>query len=263
MIQLESKEKNTSYFLCCVMLFACILGKLGYEQLFHHGEIMEKAKESWERDFTVAGLRGSILDSKGEKLAYDVPSTSVMVVPAQIKDADTTAKQLADILEADEKKIKSTLTKKASTQKIQPEGRLIDDKKAKKIEELGLDGVYLVQDSLRYYPNNNYLAQVLGFTGIDNQGLAGLELQYDNILRAQNGALKIPLDAKGHNVKMYKERYEAPGRGMDVQLTIDSTIQGIVEREVDNLVKKISSQIGFSTGNESKNWRDSRNGFKT
>ena len=98
---------------------------------------MEKAKESWERDFTVAGLRGSILDSKGEKLAYDVPSTSVMVVPAQIKDADTTAKQLADILEADEKKIKSTLTKKASTQKIQPEGRLIDDKKAKKIEELG------------------------------------------------------------------------------------------------------------------------------
>ena len=61
---LESKEKNTSYFLCCVMLFACILGKLGYEQLFHHGEIMEKAKESWERDFTVAGLRGSILDFK-------------------------------------------------------------------------------------------------------------------------------------------------------------------------------------------------------
>lgn len=238
MIRWKVKKRIQVIFLCCVMLFTCILGKLGYEQLFHHGEIMEKAKESWERDFTVAGLRGSILDSKGEKLAYDVPSTSVMVVPAQIKDADTTAKQLADILEADEKKIKSTLTKKASTQKIQPEGRLIDDKKAKKIEELGLDGVYLVQDSLRYYPNNNYLAQVLGFTGIDNQGLAGLELQYDNILRAQNGALKIPLDAKGHNVKMYKERYEAPGRGMDVQLTIDSTIQGIVEREVDNLVKK-------------------------
>lgn len=238
MIRWKVKKRIQVIFLCCVMLFACILGKLGYEQLFHHGEIMEKAKESWERDFTVAGLRGSILDSKGEKLAYDVPSTSVMVVPAQIKDADTTAKQLADILEADEKKIKSTLTKKTSTQKIQPEGRLIDDKKAKKIEELDLDGVYLVQDSLRYYPNNNYLAQVLGFTGIDNQGLAGLELQYDNILRAQNGALKIPLDAKGHNVKMYKERYEAPGRGMDVQLTIDSTIQGIVEREVDNLVKK-------------------------
>ena len=161
-----------------------------------------------------------------------------MVVPAQIQDADKTAQQLADVLQADKKKILSTITKHVSTQKLQPEGRLISDDKARKLEAMDLPGVYLVQDSLRNYPNNNYLAQVLGFTGIDNQGLAGLELQYNDILSAKSGALNIPFDAKGHNVELYKESYEAPGRGMDVQLTIDSNIQDIVERELNNLVKR-------------------------
>ena len=223
------------------MIFCCILGKLGYEQIFHHEDIMEKALSLWEREFTIAGLRGSILDKNGNVLAHDIPSTSVMVVPAQIKDPDATAEKLSEILGADKAKIKATISKHVSTQKIQPEGRLISDDKAKKLEAMDLDGVYLVQDSLRNYPNNNYLAQVLGFTGIDNQGLAGLELQYNDILTAKSGALHIPFDAKGHNVDLYQENYEAPGRGMNVKLTIDSNIQDVLEREINNLVKKYYS----------------------
>lgn len=238
MIRGKVKKRIKIIFICCSCIFALILGKLGYEQIFHHEEIMEKALNLWERDFTVAGLRGSILDVNGEVLAHDIPSTSIMVVPAQIIDAQDTAKKLAEILEADETKIYETITKKVSTQKIQPEGRLISDEKAVKLEEMDLPGVYLVQDSLRNYPNNNYLAQVLGFTGIDNQGLAGLELQYDEILSAKSGALNIPFDAKGHNVELYNESYEAPGRGMDVKLTIDRHIQDIVEREMNNLMKR-------------------------
>ena len=182
MIRGKVKTRISIIFLCAVVIFGCILGKLGYEQIFHHTDIMEKALDLWERDFTVAGLRGSILDKQGKVLAHDIPSTSVMVVPAQIKHPDETAKQLAQVLSADEKTIKTKITKHVSTQKIQPEGRLISDEKARKLEAMDLEGVYLVQDSLRNYPNNNYLAQVLGFTGIDNQGLAGLELQYNDIL---------------------------------------------------------------------------------
>ena len=182
MIRGKVKTRISTIFLCCILIFCCILGKLGYEQIFHHTDIMEKALSLWERDFTVAGLRGSILDKNGNVLAHDIPSTSVMVVPAQIQDADKTAQQLADVLQADKKKILSTITKHVSTQKLQPEGRLISDDKARKLEAMDLPGVYLVQDSLRNYPNNNYLAQVLGFTGIDNQGLAGLELQYNDCL---------------------------------------------------------------------------------
>ncbi len=238
MIRSKVKTRISSIFLCCIIIFGCILGKLGYEQIFHHTDIMQKALSLWERDFTVAGLRGSIVDINGSVLAHDIPSTSVMVVPAQIKDAKTTAQKLAEVLEADEEKIYTTITKHVSTQKIQPEGRLISDEKARKLEAMDLSGVYLVQDSLRNYPNGSYLAQVLGFTGIDNQGLAGLELQYDGILSAKNGALNIPFDAKGHNVELYQESYEAPGRGMDVQLTIDANIQNIVEREMNNLMTR-------------------------
>ena len=238
MIRGKVKNRIHIIFLCCCVIFGCILCKLGYEQIVNHTNIMEKAMNLWERDFTIAGLRGSIVDVNGEILAYDIPSTSVMVVPAQIQDADKTAQVLSDILEADKEKVYGIITKKVSTQKIQPEGRLISDDKARALEELDLPGVYLVQDSLRNYPNNNYLAQVLGFTGIDNQGLAGLELQYDEILSAKNGSLNIPFDAKGHNVELYNESYEAPGRGMDVMLTIDSHIQDIVEREMNNLMER-------------------------
>lgn len=238
MIRGKVKKRIMTIFICCSCIFALILGKLGYEQIFHHDTIMEKAMNLWERDFTIAGLRGSILDKNGNILAHDIPSTSVMVVPAQIKDSKTTAAQLAQVLEADETKLYETITKHVSTQKIQPEGRLISDDKAIKLEEMDLPGVYLVQDSLRHYPNQSYLAQVLGFTGIDNQGLAGLELQYDDILSAKSGALNIPFDAKGHNVELYNESYEAPGRGMDVKLTIDAKIQDIVERELNNLMKR-------------------------
>lgn len=235
------------------MIFGCILGKLGYEQIFHHEDIMEKALSLWEREFTIAGLRGSILDKNGNVLAHDIPSTSVMVVPAQIKDADATAEKLSEILGADKTKIKTTITKHVSTQKIQPEGRLISDDKAKKLEAMDLDGVYLVQDSLRNYPNNNYLAQVLGFTGIDNQGLAGLELQYNDILTAKSGALHIPFDAKGHNVDLYQENYEAPGRGMNVKLTIDSNIQDVLEREINNLVKKYNPKSALALAMDPNN----------
>lgn len=238
MIRGKVKKRIMIIFISCSCIFTLILGKLGYEQIFHHTDIMAKALNLWERDFTVAGLRGSILDKNGNILAHDIPSTSIMVVPAQIKDAKATAEKLAEVLEADKDKIYETITKHVSTQKIQPEGRLISDDKAIKLESMDLPGVYLVQDSLRNYPNNNYLAQVLGFTGIDNQGLAGLELQYDDILSAKSGALNIPFDAKGHNVELYNESYEAPGHGMDVKLTIDSNIQDIVERELNNMMKR-------------------------
>lgn len=209
--------------------------------------------ELWQRDFSVAGRRGSILSRDGTVLAKDIPATSVVVVPAQIEDAKQTAKQLAAILECEESGLYEKITKKVSTQKLQPEGRLIDEEKANAIEALELKGVYLVQDSLRYYPKGTYLGQVLGFTGIDNQGLAGLELQYDDMLKAQRGSLKIPFDAKGQNVTLYQETYEASGSGLDLMLTIDSGIQDILEREMNNLVKRYKPKRALALAMDPRN----------
>ncbi len=212
--------------------------KLADLQLIHRDFYTSKAEDLWQRDFDVAGLRGSILDRNGNVLAIDMPSTSVIAVPSQIENLEETIQVLSDILNKDEESLRVQLTKKVSSSKILPEGKLIDAKQAAQIESAQLPGIVLVQDSLRTYPKGSYLAQVLGFTGSDNQGLAGLELQYDEILKAHSGSMKIPYDAKGHPLTIYEEEYIAPGQGIDLVLTIDTQIQDVLERECNNAMAK-------------------------
>lgn len=238
MLRVENRKRIKIIMIVFCVIFVAILSKLFYEQVFNHNEILKKAQNLWERDFNISGMRGSILDRNDEVLAQDVPATSLVVVPAQIKDAKSAAKQISEIIGMDEQKLYEKMTKKVSTEKIQPEGRLLDDEKATAISNLNLKGVYLVQDSLRYYPNGNYLSQVLGFSGIDNQGLAGLELQYDEYLTAKQGSLNLGFDAKGQPIENYYEQREESGKGNDIVLTIDKNIQDIVEREMNNLMDK-------------------------
>lgn len=238
MLSIRIKRRINIIVVAGWIIFALILGKLAWIQLVQRDWLFSKAKDLWERDFPVSGNRGSITDRNGAILATDIPSTSLMAVPAQIMDKEQTALSLSTILNADKEHIQSLLSKKVSTVRINPEGRLISNEQAKKVDRLNLKGIYLVQDSDRYYPSGAYLAQVLGFTGIDNQGLAGLELQYDELLKAKSGSIKIPFDAKGHPVELYSERYVAPGQGMDVRLSIDQRIQDIIERELNNAMLK-------------------------
>lgn len=228
------------------LLFSAVIGKLAYIQIVQGDMLYNKALDLWERDFPVSGLRGNIVDVNGNILAMDIPSTSVMVVPAQIENKESTAQFLAEVLQADEADILRKISQKVSTQRINPEGKLITNEQAIQITKQDLAGVYLVQDSLRYYPSGAYLAQVLGFTGADNQGLAGLEYQYEEILKANSGSMKIPFDAKGHPVTTYSERYVAPGQGMDVMLTIDKTIQDILERECNNAMERYSPEAAWA-----------------
>lgn len=237
MLHVRNKKRINAIFIGALVLFGCILCKLGYEQIINQGSIVDKAKDLWQRDFKLAGNRGTIYASDGRELAVDVPSTSIIVVPAMIEDADQAADVLSQILNANRDALYKKLTNHVSTQKLQPEGRNISDEQALAIQDAQIKGVVLVQDSKRYYPNGNYLAQVLGFTGIDNQGLAGLELEYDEYLSAQNGDLKLPFDAKGNQLDINEEVINQ-GQGMDMVLTIDSTIQDIIEREMNNLMER-------------------------
>lgn len=246
MIPVLVKKRIKIIALVGSLLFSMVITKLAYIQIFQRDELYGKALDLWERDFPVSGLRGSVLDVNGNVLALDIPSTSVMVVPAQITEKESTAAFLAEVLNADAATILERISRKVSTQRINPEGRLISNEQAIKIAQADLDGVYLVQDSLRYYPSGAYLAQVLGFTGADNQGLAGLEYQYEELLKANSGSMKIPFDAKGHPVTTYSERYVAPGQGMDVMLTIDKTIQDILERECNNAMERYDPDAAWA-----------------
>lgn len=97
-----------------------------------------------------------------------------------------------------------------------------------------LSGVYLIKDTKRYYPGNNYLSHCLGFVGIDNQGLLGLELEYDSFLKGKNGSIDYYMDAKSHNLKMYPSHYTYSQSGMNITLTIDKRVQDVIERELSN-----------------------------
>lgn len=237
MLHVRNKKRINAIFIGALVLFGCILCKLGYEQIVNQASIVDKAKDLWQRDFKLAGNRGTIYARDGRELAVDVPSTSIIVVPAMIEEPEHAADVLSQILNTDRDALYKKLTNHVSTQKLQPEGRNISDEQALAIQDAQIKGVVLVQDSKRYYPNGNYLAQVLGFTGIDNQGLAGLELEYDEYLSAKNGDLKLPFDAKGNQLDINEEVINQ-GQGMDMVLTIDSTIQDIIEREMNNLMER-------------------------
>lgn len=217
-----------------LVIIVAITLKLAYIQIIDGNNLYYKAVELWQRSFPVEANRGLILDANNNVLATNLTTSSLVVVPSQIDDPVNTSMALSDILGVDSAMLQEKITKKVSIQRIQPEGRQLDDEVALRIDRLKLPGVYLIKDTKRYYPNHNYLAQTLGFVGIDNQGLLGLELKYDEYLTGSNGSINYFMDAKSHNLDIYPSDYSAPSTGFNIQLTIDGDIQDIIERELNN-----------------------------
>ena len=234
MIYEITKRKIKWVKISVVLLVIAIIMKICYIQIIDRVNIYNKATDLWQRSFPVEANRGVIIDNQGDVLATNLTTSSLVVVPSQIKDLETTSNKLAEILEVDVNVMKEKLSKKVSIQRIQPEGRQLEDEVASKISSLKLPGVYLIKDTKRYYPKDSYLGQTLGFVGIDNQGLLGLELKYDNYLSGNNGSIDYFMDAKSNPLNLYPSVYSAPTSGLDLQLTIDGEIQDIVERELNN-----------------------------
>ncbi|MRH42161.1 stage V sporulation protein D [Aquibacillus halophilus] len=227
------RKRLVTVFLLGILVFTIITIRLGYVQFVIGDELMNRAQESWSRDIIFEPERGKILDKNGEIIAENVSAPTVMIVPRQIKEPQKVAEHLASILDMSVKDAYQEVTKKASIVRIHPEGRKISEERADAIRTLNLDGVYIAEDSKRHYPNDEYLSHVLGFSGIDNQGLMGLELYYDDLLKGERGTLSFFSDAKGHRMPKMADVYEAPVDGNNLQLTIDSRVQTIIERELD------------------------------
>ncbi|MBE6124642.1 MAG: stage V sporulation protein D [Erysipelotrichaceae bacterium] len=225
-----------------IFSFFLISFKLAYLQLYKSNELASKALESWQRSFPIEAPRGIIYDCNGSPLVINQPVMSVAVIPFQIKDKENTAKYLANILQVEYDIIFKKITKKASIVKIYPEGKQISIQQAKTIDSLDLKGVYLIQDSMRYYPYNNLLSHTIGFVGLDNQGLAGIENKYEQYLKGKNGNLNYIMDAKGGLFNSYASELVFPSSGMSLQLTIDLGIQQIVERELSNAYLKYNPE---------------------
>jgi len=221
-----------TFFLFVCIVIAMII-RLVYVQFVLTEEISDKATASWLRDIVFQPERGEILDRNLQHLTKNVSAPSVIVIPRQVKDINHTTEQLAKILHLSEDKAYEYVTKNASSVSIHPKGRKITKEQEQQLMELNLPGVYLAKDSKRFYPNDTYLAHVLGFTGIDNQGLMGLEKNYDQKLKGKSGSLSYFSDAKGKKVTDSSNVYIPPEDGLHLKTTVDLNVQTIMERELD------------------------------
>ena len=224
-------------FIIVILVIVFMFLRILYIQVFSYDKLNDLATSLWQRNLPITADRGRILDRNGKVLATNITTTTLYVVPNQVIDKEGTATKLASILGCDYDKMLKHLTKKTSLEKVNPEGRQLSSDIADKINELNIDGLYLMKESKRYYPYATLLSHVLGYVGIDNQGLSGLELKYDDYLTGKNGSIKYTSDGKGNRLNNL-EIYEEATNGMDIYLTIDIDIQLALEKELENATAK-------------------------
>ena len=226
-------------FILCILIIIVI--RVFYIQVFDYQKLSTLAESLWSRELPIGADRGEIYDRNGKVLATNITTTSLVLIPNQIQNKEEVAQKLSEILNSDYEDMLAHVSKKTSIERVHPEGRQLSYDIASKIDELGYDGVYLVKESKRYYPYGSVLSHVLGYVGIDNQGLSGLELTYDDYLTGKNGAIKYFSDGKGNRLEL-SEVYEEPQNGINIQLTIDLDIQLAAERELDNIMSKYTPE---------------------
>lgn len=238
-------ERIKITFLVMLILFVFIILRVFYIQVFDYKKLNEYASDLWSRNLPIEANRGLILDRNGVVLADNLTTTSLVLIPNQIKEKEKATEELAKILNVSYDEMKKHVYKKTSIERVHPEGRRLSYDVAEKISNLKLDGIYLVKEAKRYYPYGNLLSHSLGYVGIDNQGLSGLELEYDEYLTGKSGAIKYFSDAKGNKLNV-SDVYVEPQDGMNLYLTIDINIQKSIERELDNIVDMFSPDMALA-----------------
>lgn len=240
MFQNKQNTRIKYMFLICGLIFLFVIIKVFYIQVIEYKKLNTLANELWSRDLTVQADRGKILDRNGKVIVDNVTTVGLYLVPNQINNKEEVSKTLASILDVSYDEMYKHVSKKTSIERVHPEGRNISHEKADLINSYNYEGVYLLKESKRDYKYGNILSHVIGYTGIDNQGLSGIELKYDKILTGKNGNIKYYSDGKGKRLAL-PETYVSPTSGTDVKLTVDLDIQLSLENELLNAYKKYNA----------------------
>ena len=241
MFNYEKQVRIRFIFIMVITLLFFIIIKVFYIEVISYNKLSGLANDLWSRNLPITADRGKILDRNGKVLADNITTTSLYLIPNQIKDKEDCAKKLSEILNVSYDEMIKHVNKRTSIERVHPYGRGLSFEVADKINDLKIDGVYLLKESKRYYPYGTLLSHTLGFVGIDNQGLSGIELKYDKVLTGSNGMIKYYSDAKGNKINV-AEKYIKPVNGLNINLTIDLDLQLAVERELDNVNKKYNPE---------------------
>lgn len=233
------RKRLTVLFLFVVAIMLGLICRLGYLQFIKSNWLAENAVDQRVREIPVEAKRGMIYDRNGKELAVSVSTDSVYAIPAEIRNAEETAAKLAAILALDQNKLTEKLKKRQAFTWIK---RKIDNEAAVAIKKLNLPGIGLTQEGRRYYPNDNLASHLLGFVGVDSQGLDGIEMTFDSYLKGRPGSIVIEYDARGREIPYATHRFVPPTEGNNLYLTIDIVVQQIVERELDRVMKETQAK---------------------
>lgn len=199
-------------------------------QVVQYTELVARADRQQMSTLPAPAKRGEIFDRHGRLLAYSVDADTIYAVPTEITDAEKTAAALCEALDDCTKKIRDELRDRlAQNRAFVYVRRRATPLQAKRVAALGLEGVAFRKESKRFYPNRELAAHLLGYVGVDNAGLAGLEATYDKTVRGREGKLLVQTDARRF---VFSRLERAPTAGASIELTIDEHLQHIAEREV-------------------------------
>ena len=208
-----------------------IEARLIFLQVVSHADLSLRAEKQQLRTQTLPAKRGEIFDRRGRMLAYSVDVDTVYAVPYEVRDAKATAAALCGALSDCSRKEQLAITERLRADRpFTYVRRRITPLEARKIAALKLDGIGFMKESRRFYPNKELAAHLLGYVGLDNVGLSGLEAAYDKVIRGKEGRLIAHTDARQQTFSGRLEK--APTAGGSLELTIDEQLQYIVEREL-------------------------------
>ena len=232
----KTPQKQRLFFVFIVVCFCLfmLVGRLVYLMIYRADYYGERAKAVQQRERSIKGSRGKILDRNGIVLAGNKSVSTISVIHNQIKQPEKVIKNLSAILEIDEDEIRKKVNKVSSREKIKSN---VEKAISDKIRNLEMDGVMVDEDYKRTYPFNSLASKVIGFTGADNQGILGLEVKYEKYLKGEPGYILTTTNARGIEVDKRAEERIEPKQGKDLCTSIDINIQKFATQAAKNVME--------------------------
>ena len=229
------KKKIWIVFGTCTLLLLGLGGRLVYLMGFRSDYYYEKAQDLHERERDIKAKRGEILDAQGKVLASNKTVCTISVIHSQIKDAEEVISVLAKELDMEEETIRKRVEKVSSIERIKTN---VEKEVGDAIRDYGLSGVKVDEDYKRYYPYGSLASKVLGFTGGDNQGIIGLEVEYEEILNGTPGKILTTTDARGVEIDEMGESRQDPVEGNSLQISLDISIQEFAQQAAEKVMEE-------------------------
>lgn len=230
-----NKKKMLVVFSAAVIIIFALLGRLVYLMVFDAEYYQKRAEALHEREREIKAARGEIVDRNGVVLATNKTVCTISVIHSQIEDPEKVIRILAEELELSEEIVRKRVEKVSSMEKVKTN---VEKEIGDKIRNYNLAGVKVDEDFKRYYPYGELASKVLGFTGGDNQGIIGLEVKYEDVLKGTNGTILTVTDARGIELEGIAENRVEPVVGNTLKVSLDYNIQSFCEQAAEKVMEE-------------------------